>query len=579
MAALHIHWRPFTECYVYNRSAKIPVSNCFSVFKNRHPSVPLTTKETGYICRRLAPSVPLLSWKCHSVKASFNFDLDTTLPRDRILDFGAHKGKRLGAIPPRYLKWIVKEGKKPDFDKVEVFNKDGDLVDNPLDYWALAAEKVLSDPLYRDRIEWEEVWGESKMEEAHLWREKEKIFGWVERDDREAWRGVDYRLLGTSFTKPIPRVGYGGRTAKVKLQRNKGSVKKVILPGPENDAERRRALRRTRRLQAKEGELLVGDKREEVLVSSGEESRVRGVKDGSLSNNFADKSSDNFSSNKVSEKFSESSSGTVTISRFPGRRNLLSRVAEMQIEVEDTEKVEKEIESQEESKAGMEAQMNLLAKNELVDLVRMEAIGGGRGRGKLGGGGGGEKSSEGSSGRKTRISKVESQSGKDSGTKNYGKFPGKQDNIVREINKTNDSEENLFSSNYTKFLNVRETSSIVDKRVSHFVEGDLGGKLNSTSLGGKGVRDFSNKFSNHVEFPSNVAEGEGEEAKSPRRHRSVLTSPSTTDEDVKDVSGGPKKVRKSRKKEINGESEGKTAGPKGLKRIRELEMVENLWNR
>ncbi|KAM1016570.1 hypothetical protein ACFX13_046975 [Malus domestica] len=58
--------------------------------------------------------------------------------RDRVIDFGKHKGKMLGTLPSAYLKWVSKNLRARDFED-----------------WAKLADQVLDDAIYRDRIEWE----------------------------------------------------------------------------------------------------------------------------------------------------------------------------------------------------------------------------------------------------------------------------------------------------------------------------------------------------------------------------------------------------------------------------------------
>ncbi|PHU10154.1 hypothetical protein BC332_22014 [Capsicum chinense] len=58
--------------------------------------------------------------------------------RDRVTDFGKYKGKMLGTLPSKYLKWVTKNLRARDVEE-----------------WANLADQVLSDPVYKDRVEWE----------------------------------------------------------------------------------------------------------------------------------------------------------------------------------------------------------------------------------------------------------------------------------------------------------------------------------------------------------------------------------------------------------------------------------------
>ncbi|KAF9663458.1 hypothetical protein SADUNF_Sadunf17G0052200 [Salix dunnii] len=63
----------------------------------------------------------------------------TTTPiTDRLIDFGKYKGKMLGTLPSTYLKWISKNLRAGYYE-----------------HWAMLADQVLQDPVYKDRLEWE----------------------------------------------------------------------------------------------------------------------------------------------------------------------------------------------------------------------------------------------------------------------------------------------------------------------------------------------------------------------------------------------------------------------------------------
>ncbi|KAF7055918.1 hypothetical protein CFC21_063389 [Triticum aestivum] len=117
--------------------------------------------------------------------------------RDRVIDFGKHKGQMLGTLPPSYLRWVVAE----------------------LDYgdtaaWARLAREVLDDPVYVDRVEWEHAHrflrGDSKFDYVYdddgdgPLQEMAERFGW-DLSDEDGWGRLDFRLLGTSYGGRIPR--------------------------------------------------------------------------------------------------------------------------------------------------------------------------------------------------------------------------------------------------------------------------------------------------------------------------------------------------------------------------------------
>ncbi|XP_058780350.1 uncharacterized protein LOC131653995 [Vicia villosa] len=117
--------------------------------------------------------------------------------RDRVIDFGKYKGKMLGSLPSTYLKWVSKNLRARDFEE-----------------WAILADQVLVDPIYRDRIEWEFALdvldgncarlsstgsADSKLHEIS------ERFGW-DNLDKIGWSKVDFDLLGTSKGGRIPRL-------------------------------------------------------------------------------------------------------------------------------------------------------------------------------------------------------------------------------------------------------------------------------------------------------------------------------------------------------------------------------------
>ncbi|KAG8380275.1 hypothetical protein BUALT_Bualt07G0176400 [Buddleja alternifolia] len=121
--------------------------------------------------------------------------------RDRVIDFGKYKGKMLGSLPSSYLKWVTKNLRA------------GDSVE-----WANLADEVLSDPIYRDRIEWElaeKVLNGESSSAGHnnsSWEggavsellEISERFGW-DNEDKGGWSKIDFGVLGTSKGGRIPR--------------------------------------------------------------------------------------------------------------------------------------------------------------------------------------------------------------------------------------------------------------------------------------------------------------------------------------------------------------------------------------
>ncbi|OIS99897.1 PREDICTED: uncharacterized protein LOC109228489 [Nicotiana attenuata] len=115
--------------------------------------------------------------------------------RDRVIDFGKYKGKMLGTLPSKYLKWVSKNLRARDFEE-----------------WAKLADEVLSDSVYKDRIEWEfaqnllngDVSASTQSAVSEL-LEISTRFGW-DNEDKLGWSKIDYELLGTSKGGRIPRL-------------------------------------------------------------------------------------------------------------------------------------------------------------------------------------------------------------------------------------------------------------------------------------------------------------------------------------------------------------------------------------
>ncbi|XP_010259891.1 PREDICTED: uncharacterized protein LOC104599168 isoform X2 [Nelumbo nucifera] len=116
--------------------------------------------------------------------------------RDRIIDFGKYKGKMLGTLPSKYLKWISKNLRARDFEE-----------------WAKLADEVLQDPVYRDRLEWEYADKILNGDDSRASRTESPVsdlleisesFGW-NNEDKVAWSRINFELLGTSKGGRIPR--------------------------------------------------------------------------------------------------------------------------------------------------------------------------------------------------------------------------------------------------------------------------------------------------------------------------------------------------------------------------------------
>ncbi|XP_026659158.2 uncharacterized protein LOC103703998 isoform X2 [Phoenix dactylifera] len=139
--------------------------------------------------------------------------------RDRVIDFGKHKGRMLGSLPSNYLLWVSKNLRARNFE-----------------HWARLADEVLRDPVYRDRIEWESAErilngdgrrGSSESPVSDLLDISER-FGW-DNEDKASWARVDFQLLGTSMGGRIPRVNEGGQVKPEGDRRSKQESKGGIF--------------------------------------------------------------------------------------------------------------------------------------------------------------------------------------------------------------------------------------------------------------------------------------------------------------------------------------------------------------
>jgi len=143
--------------------------------------------------------------------------------RDTIINFGKYKGRMMGTLPPRYLRWVVE-------------NVSG----GPTGEWSELAEQVLEDPFYRDRLEWEKVQmamdgcgkyassvvRSSSSPGADIFQMATR-FGW-DMDDEAGWRKVNFSLLGTSKGGRIPRIkDRPNRQLNLSLQKQMGRPTKA----------------------------------------------------------------------------------------------------------------------------------------------------------------------------------------------------------------------------------------------------------------------------------------------------------------------------------------------------------------
>ncbi|CAL9132772.1 unnamed protein product, partial [Musa acuminata var. zebrina] len=154
--------------------------------------------------------------------------------RDRIIDFGKHKGRMLGSLPSSYLRWVSRNLRARDFEE-----------------WARLADEVLQDLVYRDRLEWEALeriltgdglrrssFDPADSPVAELIEVSDR-FGW-DNKAKDAWAGINFELLGTSKGGRIPRVrspspateGGHGEGKRVTFRRE-SKISSGSRPGPE----------------------------------------------------------------------------------------------------------------------------------------------------------------------------------------------------------------------------------------------------------------------------------------------------------------------------------------------------------
>ncbi|KAL8113097.1 hypothetical protein AgCh_020426 [Apium graveolens] len=203
----------------------------------------------------------------------------TTPSRDRIIDFGRHKGRMLGSLPSTYLKWVSKNLRAGDYEE-----------------WARLSDDVLEDPIYKDRIEWEFA---EKILKGDVLRSKyengstvdellelSERFGW-DNDDKLGWSRIDFGLLGTSKGGRIPRLGVestGRVFEKLELGKKISTCGKNDGDGDEG-VERRRARRERMKLRTKKiendgngGENLGTS--DEYVIGNADKASVMNLRDG-----------------------------------------------------------------------------------------------------------------------------------------------------------------------------------------------------------------------------------------------------------------------------------------------------------
>ncbi|KAM3301552.1 hypothetical protein P3S67_016054 [Capsicum chacoense] len=212
--------------------------------------------------------------------------------RDRVIDFGKYKGKMLGTLPSKYLKWVTKNLRARDFEE-----------------WANLADQVLSDPVYKDRVEWEFAQallnGDVPVGTQNAVSELLEIstrFGW-DNDDKLGWSKIDFDMLGTSKGGRIPRLSddSASKTANAigMVEDKKGVGARGDGSRQEEESEKDSRERRRERIR---------------LHRRNDESGSR-LRHSTITETRRD-----------SEDFCNTSSGVMeTPSRFPGRESLLKK--------------------------------------------------------------------------------------------------------------------------------------------------------------------------------------------------------------------------------------------------------------
>ncbi|KAL3349937.1 hypothetical protein AABB24_022808 [Solanum stoloniferum] len=162
--------------------------------------------------------------------------------RDRVIDFGKYKGKMLGTLPSKYLKWVTKNLRARDFEE-----------------WAQLADQVLSDPIYKDRIEWEfaqnllngDVSPAGTQSAVSELLEISTRFRW-DNDDKLGWSKIDFELLGTSKGGRIPRLSDSSNNS-IRVEDKKGTDG-VDIPQEDGEKDNRERRRERVKLQRRQNE-------------------------------------------------------------------------------------------------------------------------------------------------------------------------------------------------------------------------------------------------------------------------------------------------------------------------------------
>lgn len=206
----------------------------------------------------VSPSKPFIQWPPHrnvafglvplkssrishrTASAVASLRVSAIPARDRVIDFGKFKGRMLGSLPSAYLKWVSKNLRAGDTEE-----------------WAKLADRVLDDPVYRDRLEWEAAekilsgnaasscsGGNGGSAVAELLEISER-FGW-DNEDKSGWSKIDFGLLGTSKGGRIPRlVARADNVAGLGSSKEEEEEKSDSIGGGRR-GERRERVRRLR---------------------------------------------------------------------------------------------------------------------------------------------------------------------------------------------------------------------------------------------------------------------------------------------------------------------------------------------
>lgn len=177
-----------------------------------------------------------------------------TPARDRVMDFGRHKGKMLGTLPSGYLRWVSNNLRARDTEE-----------------WARLADQVLQDPVYRDRMEWESAervlsgggGGVGSGSAVSELLEISERFGW-DNEDKAGWGRVDFELLGTSKGGRIPRKSDDPKGKEKGKGKEECPASEPPSQGEERRSERRHRLRMKRESGESQNRAIVGGSRREV---------------------------------------------------------------------------------------------------------------------------------------------------------------------------------------------------------------------------------------------------------------------------------------------------------------------------